>query len=53
MDKNKKKQIIAMIVATVISLTIGVVSAVLGISPDSLVDVMPDTGVISTDAPDI
>ncbi len=45
MDNDKKKKILALVITAIISLIISVSATLLGIDPDALGDIVPDSGV--------
>ena len=42
---NKTKKILAIVISAVISIIVAVAATLLGVRPDEIVDVLPDTGI--------
>lgn len=49
MDDNKRKKIVAIVIAAIISLLLSIAATVWGIQPNEIADVMPDNGLIQYD----
>ena len=49
MDNDKKKKIIAFVITAIISLIISVSATLLGIQPDALKNMIPDSDIVAVD----